>query len=382
MKKINNTKEKFLKFPQSRILICYKNKKDFEKIKDILKPIESKIYSSSNIKNAQKCLELMRFDLILIDATAKNTNGFNVAKLVRENKFNKSTGIIFITKNYNEENKTKYFETKASGHIENTFNQNEVLDIIQNFLTTKKLQENLIKEKESFIQNLTHDLKTPISAQICACKLLYKDNLGELSEIKKELVRELFASNKYMLLMIQNVLTKYKYDNNSMKINKKICNLTVDVQKIINDLKYIFENKKLNVVFESEQNFEFAFDEIEIKRVLNNLFANAIEHSAENSTIEATLTEKNNEVVFKISNKSKNFSDENLKNIFNKYTTDITHTGKIGFGLGLFICKEIIEAHDGKIRAYVKGKKDSDNEKIVFEFKLPKTLDTKRESPF
>ena len=209
-----------------------------------------------------------------------------------------------------------------------------------------------------------------------------QEGLKILSEIKKELVRELFASNKYMLLMIQNVLTKYKYDNNSMKINKKICNLTVDVQKIINDLKYIFENKKLNVVFESEQNFEFAFDEIEIKRVLNNLFANAIEHSAENSTIEATLTEKNNEVVFKISNKSKNFSDENLKNIFNKYTTDITHTGKIGFGLGLFICKEIIEAHDGKIRAYVKGKKDSDNEKIVFEFKLPKTLETKRESPF
>ena len=382
VKKINNTKEKFLKFPQARILVCLKNKKDYEKIAKALERIESKVYSSTNIKTTEKHLELMRFDLILVDTTSKNTNGFKIADLIRKSKFNKKTGIIFITKNYNEENKTKYYMAHSAGHIENTLNEDEIFDVIHNFLSQKKLENELIKEKENFIQTLTHDLKTPISAQICACKLLFKDSFGEMSEIKKEITRELFASNKYMLLMIQNILTKYKYDNNSMKLNKKIRNLSTEIQKVINDLKYIFENKKLNVIFEPIENCEFAFDEIEIKRVLNNLFTNAIEHSEENSTIKAILSEKNGEIYFKISNESKNFSEENLKNIFKKFETDITKSGKIGFGLGLFICKEIIEAHNGKIRAYTKKNKDNSKEKIVFEFALPKIMETKQELPF
>ena len=115
---------------------------------------------------------------------------------------------------------------------------------------------------------------------------------------------------------------------------------------------------------------------------MNNLFTNAIEHSEENSTIKAILSEKNGEIYFKISNESKNFSEENLKNIFKKFETDITKSGKIGFGLGLFICKEIIEAHNGKIRAYTKKNKDNSKEKIVFEFALPKIMETKQELPF
>ena len=86
--------------------------------------------------------------------------------------------------------------------------------------SSEESNNEILLEKENFIEMLTHDLKTPIRAQIQALNLLLKDYFGPLNPKQREIIKEIMASNKYMQNMAENVLTNYKIENGRLKIQK------------------------------------------------------------------------------------------------------------------------------------------------------------------
>ena len=108
-------------------------------------------------------------------------------------------------------------------------------------------------------------------------------------------------------------------------------------------------------------------DELRIKQVLNNLLSNAIEHAPRDSEIKVLLSENKDYWITEVSNELKCTPPENIDQIFDKFVSFAEKSKRANSGLGLFISKKIVEAHDGKIKV-----ETNDNNEIKFTFSLPK----------
>lgn len=212
------------------------------------------------------------------------------------------------------------------------------------------------KQKETFIATLTHDLKTPVRAEIRAMELLLNNKFGKISQEQRELISEILRSSNYMFAMIDSLLTKYKYENGEISLKKEATNLNNLITSCCCELKIIAEekNQTINTIFENE-NIIANIDPSEYKRVISNITINAIKSSPHNSTITIkTSIEKDNFIKIQIIDKGIGISQEKIPYIFDKYVSYNNKFRAVGTGLGLYISKKITELHGGKIEVQSK----------------------------
>ncbi len=224
---------------------------------------------------------------------------------------------------------------------------------IYGILKVRKLNNQLLLEKENFIAMLTHDLKTPIRAQIQALDLLLKDYFGALNPRQREIVNEIMASNKYMQNMAENVLTNYKTENGKLKIQKTKNDIKATIENTVENLKFIIsqKNQSIRVSYKGIEDTTAYYDDIEIKRVLSNLIVNASEYSFDNSTIDIIVEKKDNNFKITVSDTGLGIQQSDINTLFQKYSTNSKDYRKVGTGLGLYICRAIVNAHGGNIEA-------------------------------
>lgn len=239
-----------------------------------------------------------------------------------------------------------------------------IVVMIKNITSDKEIQD----QKETFIATLTHDLKTPTSAQIRALSLLLNESFGELKKEQKEIIEQTLNSCKYMFNMISSILSTYKkeYGNTSLKFE------TFDLKQLIqeskNEITYLAKEKGQTITtnFLAENN-EVSADKTEIKKVIINLLSNAISYTRTNSEIEILLRETQNNILFEIKNSSNYISKDDLAKLFDKYLSN-TSFRQVGTGIGLYLSKQIIKDHGGTMI--------TENEKNIgktFGFIIPKT---------
>ncbi len=237
---------------------------------------------------------------------------------------------------------------------------NNELDVIQNeFVNLVDSLEEEKQEQKRIIASISHDIKTPLTS-IIGYSTLMKDSssLKELKEYSTK-VHDKALHIKDILLTFDDYLVNYD--------NKKL-NLTVvsvkDIIKALND-DYKIELNNKNIDFKITSNCENAklnIDVLKIKRVFSNIISNSIKYVPKNGSIDISIKKKNNFIEFLVADNGVGVAKENLNKIFDPFfTTDASR--KIS-GLGLSICKEFIEIHDGTIQAI-------NNNGLTIKFKLP-----------
>lgn len=226
-------------------------------------------------------------------------------------------------------------------------------DLYKSLFSNKESDSKVLNEKEDFLAMLTHDLKTPIRAQIRALELLLNDYFGPLNPKQREIIEEILASNKYMQNLTENILTNYKTENGKLVIKKSKNDIKLTVENTVRNLKYILiqKNQTANIQYKNIQNTVYSYDDIEIQRVLTNLIVNASEYSYDNSTIDIIIEKCRGCLKITVSDTGPVISKNNIDSLFDKYSTNSKDYRKAGTGLGLYICKIIITAHGGKIEA-------------------------------
>ncbi|EKE03516.1 MAG: multi-sensor signal transduction histidine kinase [uncultured bacterium] len=206
------------------------------------------------------------------------------------------------------------------------------------------------KQKETFVATLTHDLKTPIRAEIRALELLLKGNFGALTPDQKDIIQDTLYSSKYMSNMVDNLLSTYRYENGSVKLRKDNTDINLLIKSCYEELKYLTEEKKQEISFNFEdQNLIAQIDELEIKRVIMNLLSNAISYTPDRGKIIVKTNTNNKKIKVSFIDNGKGISKEEISNLFNKYTSYAKKFRQVGTGLGLYLCKQVISAHDGDI---------------------------------
>lgn len=222
-------------------------------------------------------------------------------------------------------------------------------------------------QKETFIATLTHDLKTPIRAQIRALELVLERKFGAINDDLEVILVEVLNSCKFMQHMTDNLLTKYKSECGQLNIVKEKHSLAEIIKNNGEKLKYILAQKNQNLIIEYKTDIEtLAFDPYEIERVLNNLIINASEYTPDYGEITVGVTDENNFIKVSIRDNGWGIPQDDLNKIFDEFITTSKKFRKVGYGLGLYICKKIVEAHDGKISVRSEEGKGSE-----FSFTLP-----------
>ena len=208
----------------------------------------------------------------------------------------------------------------------------------------RKIQQ---AEKDTFVASVTHDLRSPLNAQMYALNSVLNSK-EPLSVYQKEVLNDLMGSVQYMKLITENVLTKYKNENTALKPEISYCSFKDLTEKCISELKYITKSKHQKISFSSSKDDIFGnFDRILIRRVINNLISNASEYTPEHGQISIRIDKAKGRISFEIRDNGYGFEDS--ETVFEKYVSHAQKNKKIGYGLGLHICKQIIEAHKGEI---------------------------------
>ena len=203
---------------------------------------------------------------------------------------------------------------------------------------------------DTFIAMFTHDLKTPINSGIFALEMLLKNSSENLNDFQKELLEDLLNSSKYMKRLTENALCKFKADSGKLTLNKEKTSIKNLVINCIDETKYILNEKKQKINFICNQkDISANVDVVELTRVVNNLISNASKYSDKNSEIDITLRKIKHKIYFEIQDYGCGIKMKELDSVFEKYVRLANNQKSAGTGLGLYITKLIIEAHNGNV---------------------------------
>tara|TARA_B110000285_G_scaffold32370_2_gene33755 strand:- start:1736 stop:3070 length:1335 start_codon:yes stop_codon:yes gene_type:complete len=229
-------------------------------------------------------------------------------------------------------------------------------------------QKKVSEVKNDFINNMTHELKTPISTISLSSEMLLQIADSSQGQIRKY-AGIIFDENKRLEQQVERVLNVAKLDKNELILNKE----PFDLRELILQLKDNFEvfqmdkSSRIDLDLTTESHVLLA-DPVHITNVLHNLSDNAVKYSEGPIQISITTSIISSVMLIEFSDKGLGISKEYQKSIFEKFyrvPTGNVHNVK-GFGLGLYYVKMIIEAHKGKISL-----KSIPGEGTTFTIKLP-----------
>ena len=236
-------------------------------------------------------------------------------------------------------------------------------------LATIIKQKRLSEVITDFINNMTHELKTPIATISLSSEMIMRLETDDDLEKAKKYAGIIFKENKRLETQVERVLNISTLDTENTTLNKK----SLDFHELLVEVKDTFDFNQLanggKILIENNASvFTIQADPIHITNVVYNLLDNAVKYSTTKPVISITTKNERNHLVIEIKDNGIGIRKEDLKMIFDKFyrvSTGNIHDIK-GFGLGLFYVKLIINEHNGSID--VKSKL---GEGSTFTIKLP-----------
>jgi two-component system phosphate regulon sensor histidine kinase PhoR len=226
------------------------------------------------------------------------------------------------------------------------------------YLTVRTMlrQKKLARIKNDFINNMTHEFKTPIATISLAVDAMRNEKvledrakMGYFSGIIKE-------ENQRMNRQVETILKASQLEKQEVDLNLKPVHIHEVIKDVVDNFALQLEDRKGKVELAlNAQNDLMDADEVHLSNLVNNLVDNALKYSKENIPPVVKLTTQSNGKKFslKIEDNGIGMNRDTLKKIFERFYR--AHTGNIhnvkGFGLGLSYVKTMVEAHDGDIKA-------------------------------
>ncbi|TVQ22362.1 MAG: sensor histidine kinase [Leptolyngbya sp. DLM2.Bin15] len=324
-------------------------------------------------------------DLILLDVMMPGMDGYEVTRRIRQNPNLPFIPIVLITA-HDESNLVEGLDLGADDFVRKPINPDELLARVRSLLRLKRsidLQTQMAKRQEDFVMRLTHDLRTPLVAADRMLHLFQKETFCPISPDMQEAIAVMIRSNDSLLQMVNTLLEVYRYDAGYKTLTFSICDLRNIIQEVMGELQPIANEKKLRLVFEpndhtSDASAKVRGDRLELRRVFTNLIGNALKFTAQGqvvvslaeqqiSSMEQTEEHIPSWVKVEVQDTGPGISPDDQRMIFERFRQG---KGKrSGSGLGLYLSRRILEAHQGKISVVSEPGRGS-----VFSVQLPGVL--------
>ncbi|MCD8210764.1 MAG: ATP-binding protein [Prevotella sp.] len=208
--------------------------------------------------------------------------------------------------------------------------------------------------KTDFINNMTHELKTPISSISLASQMLGDESVTKSPNVLKHISSVINDEAKRLRFLVEKVLQMSMFDKNKAIIKKKELNLNEMVESVSNTFTLRVEHTGGHITVDLKATNPIIYvDEVHFTNVLFNLLDNAVKYCNPDRALELLITTWNDKekVYLSVKDNGLGIKKENLKKIFEKFYR--VHTGNVhdvkGFGLGLAYVKNIVDLHKGEI---------------------------------
>jgi PAS domain S-box-containing protein len=208
----------------------------------------------------------------------------------------------------------------------------------------------LTQQREDFMAALAHDLKVPIIGALRAMDLLLNQTIGSVNEKQHNFITKLKESHEDLLHMIQNMLQILRYEAKVEDLHLENCDLAPVVINCVSELKLLAQSKHIDISFAVPEKLLITADRFAIQRVLFNLVGNAIKFTPDHGVIKVMTHKKNDKVEIVVHNTGEAISSTDQRRLFQRFWQAGAHKRhSVGTGLGLYLCKQIIESHGGEI---------------------------------
>ena len=224
------------------------------------------------------------------------------------------------------------------------------------FVTIRTLlkQKKLSEIKSDFINNMTHEFKTPLATISLAVDALKNEKVSSDPEKTGYFTNIIKEENKRMNKQVETILQAALLDKQRVELNLKLSSAQSLINEALNNIQLpvLEKNGQLIIEFKAEQDMILA-DEVHFVNLINNLLDNALKYSKDHPVIKLATSNVNHHLKIKIEDNGIGMNKETVGRIFEKFYR--AHTGNIhnvkGFGLGLNYVKTMVDAHKGTIRA-------------------------------
>lgn len=311
-------------------------------------------------------------DLILLDVMMPGLDGYEVTRLIRQNKHLPYIPILLVTA-HDQSSLSEGLDSGADDFIRKPFDIDELTARVRSLVRLKKSmdeQVEMIRQRDDFVARLTHDLRTPLVAANRMLSLSLEGVFGEPPEPMVEAIENVITNNENLLQMTNTLLQVYRHEAGQKKLVRSPLSIYVLAKEVVQELKPLADEKDILLALEARPSEEEETgkaiedpvssyctegDRIELRRLLTNLLGNAIKFTDEGSI--SVLLSINPETCGKIPSSEAieiaikdtgaGIEKEAQEKIFEWF-----YQGKhmrAGSGLGLHLSKRIAEMHQGTL---------------------------------
>jgi signal transduction histidine kinase len=262
--------------------------------------------------------------------------------------------------------KVDYASNDEIGDLINTFNV-----MSQTIKERQDESQKIDKAKDEFLAMITHELKTPLVPIQGYADILLTEHLGNLNEKQKERISLIKESSSTLLQLISELLDAQRLELG--KLRMKMTNNDIDsiILKAIEILSSKIRDSKIQIKYSKSNNIKIVCDKERLIQVITNLIKNSIEAIGQGTgIIEILVTDFVDKIQITVKDNGPGIPQESVPYLFNKfYQVDSSLTReKGGSGLGLSICRGLIDAHRGSIWL------EQNQNEVMFHFSIPKNL--------
>ena len=226
-------------------------------------------------------------------------------------------------------------------------------------------QKRLERVRNEFISMVSHDLRTPLTSLGCTLELLSGNNYGELTEKGKSLLSGALESNNRLLLLIDELLDLENIEHGSIPLNKELTSLASLLNSAVEAVSSFAAQQGVEID-SAETNLEAMVDPDRLRQVIVNLLSNAIKFSPRGGQVKVTYRQEKQQIMISISDQGPGIPAKFHDVIFQRFKQVHEDETKEGSGLGLSICKAIVDASGGSI-----GLESAPGQGSTFWFTIP-----------
>ena len=210
----------------------------------------------------------------------------------------------------------------------------------------EKLLE-LDRIKTEFFTNVSHEFRTPLTLIIGPLEKLMDDDQIESVQRQYNLIHK---NAKKLLSLINQLLDLSSIDAGKMKLEIEIVDLINFTKGILASFQSLAEDKNIKLEFYSDkESLELYIDKEKMEKIISNLLSNALKFSNEKGQISISVLKKDSKVEISVEDNGIGISEQDLKNIFNRFYKAKSSSIQEGTGIGLALVKELVEIHYGTI---------------------------------
>jgi PAS domain S-box-containing protein len=225
----------------------------------------------------------------------------------------------------------------------------------------------IMKEREDFMATLTHDMKNPLIGANRLLEIFVSGGVGTLTSQQLELLECLLESNQGLLTLIADLIDVYRLEKDVNNFLMADCDLIKMITSCANRVRPFAKLRSVEITTDLPESVMLKADKSRLERVVQNLLDNALKFAPDGGHINIKLVSAEGKAVIEIEDNGPGIAPEEQSLLFKRFsqgTAGKRYTG--GSGLGLYVCKQIVEGHGGAIEC-----QSQPNEKTTFRVSLP-----------